>query len=503
MSKELFPPRFSTASGFAGLACATSGFWTDCVHQCDVFAYQSATSGKGGPFGAQLWIVHEATRQYFLISQEGNAVVSKGIASAHAEAENLNPHNRRAVVKFLQERPNCLQWKVVQVSSGESCHSCRSKQILFAEELVARRLLEKGNFCVLFKASYEQTARDAGFNDLPYDITYRLLDKLRLLDPAESPDESKEYTSLVALPGQIENSEYLRGLCEKGELIYVPVQIVTIEALPDMIRDEFLEIVDVPFAVVMDAERSTVLGMARDTRGLTNNSPLINEYEKCAIPAALVKASQHQKAEGIVDSWNLRGAVVFTNIPNIGPLSYAETMWFNVSLIVIVNPARETVLLPARELSSMTNREAFKRCAADYSSVDMQSLRVGYIGAQNESSVAHNFWKVKIQYEELRNKTNLLDFSKTLSLKRVEDGCDLDPCCLGEPMTPVQRRTTSHYNGVIKSPTLSAGSPEFLGSLPAVALDLSLSLSEKPYVEPTYVEPTYVEPNYVEPGCKK
>ena len=130
-------------------------FWKTILNQSDLFAYNSVNNGKGGPFGAQLWLFHSQKNQYILVGtqekyEDSNAVLLKGFASAHAEAENLSIENRIHIYEFLKTHKN-EAWKVIQISSGESCPSCRSKQILFANELIQNKLINKNDFYIFLK----------------------------------------------------------------------------------------------------------------------------------------------------------------------------------------------------------------------------------------------------------------------------------------------------------------------------------------------------------------
>ena len=88
--------------------------WKILLDQSDNFAFKTAIDQKGGPFGAQLWLYNPEKKQLVLVGEEdSNAVVSKGIASAHAEAERKEgmPHGDQhtigrypAEVRLEQER---------------------------------------------------------------------------------------------------------------------------------------------------------------------------------------------------------------------------------------------------------------------------------------------------------------------------------------------------------------------------------------------------------------
>ena len=89
---------------------------------------------KVGRLVRSSWLYHPERvsnfSRYASAARKFNTVVSKGIASAHAESENLSPEKRKAVFEFLKDS-NRKGWHVVQVSSGESCpHADPSKLFL-------------------------------------------------------------------------------------------------------------------------------------------------------------------------------------------------------------------------------------------------------------------------------------------------------------------------------------------------------------------------------------
>ncbi|MGB4107914.1 MAG: hypothetical protein WBK55_08980 [Alphaproteobacteria bacterium] len=366
-------------------------FWRMMLDQSDNFSYQTANNNKGGPFGAQLWLVREGNKptEYILSGdgdrlEDSNAVVSKGIASAHAEAENLSPMQRLQVMRFLA-RNKGQGWQVVQVSSGESCQSCRTKQVLFAEELIQNGLIERGGFHVVYKATFQQTKRDANFSDAEYDMTFRAISELGILDQKDG---------LLGLEATFKRSPVTSRLLDAGELIYVPVHETWWEDVPNVVRD-CMKLAE-PVAVII-APDGNVLAVRHDD---VSNPATLNFPEDRAIMRALHTAARNQRSAGIFESWNLGGAKLYTNISEIGP-SYGETLWYNLSSINIVpGKASDTINFLARELPHLSNREAFKLAAMEYNAPG-SPISVRYLGAENGANAAHMLWKAKMAHEGL------------------------------------------------------------------------------------------------------
>ena len=115
MSSTAFTsPRYLRARGETALPENLPGKvenWAGFAENSDDFALATADAGKGGPFGAQLWLARTAdgNTDYHPVYggeedyNDSNAVVSKGQASAHAEAENLSPEKRQARRKFTMQ----------------------------------------------------------------------------------------------------------------------------------------------------------------------------------------------------------------------------------------------------------------------------------------------------------------------------------------------------------------------------------------------------------------
>jgi len=389
----LMTPRYMKAGG---LLPGDGLFWETVLNQSDVFAFHTVQAGKGGPFGAQLWLVNESQERYVLVGtaealEDSNAVISTGRASAHAEAESLCYENRMKVVEFLGGNRDD-GWRVVQVSSGESCPSCRAKQVVFADELIELGLIPSDGFCVVFKATYEQTRRDAGFHDAPYDQAFRAIAALNLL---ESQD------GLFGLEAALNGEGKWASQVRDGELVYIPVGRVGEGDVSGEIQELFERAGETPIAVVVRGDGS-ILSVGREGRDAERDA--INAPERSAMVSALYEAAAVLRAQGRFEAWDLDGASVYTNISAIGPMGYSESLWYNLSGIKVVRDFESGAIDErAREMPGLSNAELFAQVAGEYDSESMP-LRVSYGGDLERASVAHLLWKAKMRMEELASE---------------------------------------------------------------------------------------------------
>lgn len=415
-------------------------FWIAMLDESDNFAFKTARDGHGGPFGAQLWLVQPDQDRYVIVGarnhlEDANAVISKGLASAHAESENLSPANRQRAIDFLEARRD-ENWHVVQVSSSESCQSCRAKQVLFANELIARGLIEDGHFHIVFKASYGQTKRDADFNDAPYDMTFRAIEHLGVLDHDDG---------LFGLEDTLRSDPTTLALIEAGELIYNAVSRTTQADLPSGVRAAFEDADDRPLALVTSPDGNEIL--ATGTAERDSEPDGVHRYDKTALLAALHQASERKRQAGVFESWDLNGAQLITNVRDVGPLAYAETLWCNLSNITIVqDTASEAVDLAAREDPQQPNRDLFKAVAAEYNSAETP-VRTRFLGNPDDANAAHRYWAAHVARERMldRQAERLRDLGD-LDVRLV-DGSRFDLAQLVET-----GRRHSHYDGKQAAP---------------------------------------------------
>ncbi len=431
----LTTPRYQAAqSGTPGNPL----FWDTVLDQSDLFAYNTVSCGKGGPFGAQLWLVHAAKDHYVLVGtaqepEDSNAVVSKGRASAHAEAENLSPEKRAEVIRFLEGHRD-EGWQMVQVSSGESCPSCRSKQVLLANELIGRGLLRENDFHVIFKATYAQTKRDAGFNDAPYDQAFRAIAELGVFDTDEG---------LLGLEAALMSNETAAAQIKSGELVYIAVDHANSSDLPEGVDSILRRAGSQPVAIIVRTDGS-ILSSAVDQRSLGGDA--MNRPEKTALVGALYQAAANlREDEGKFESWDLEGARLFTNVRDIGPMAYSESLWYNLSGISVVDEYTDAAVdCVAQELPGTGNAELFKQVAADYDD-PASPLKVIFHGDPEEASVAHLLWKAKMAMETLQNR-------QAERLSALEEGANLCIQYIDGTLASLARlvcssRQSSHYDG--------------------------------------------------------
>jgi hypothetical protein len=393
-------------------------FWRTLVEQSDIFAYSTAKKGadgfpKGGPFGAQLWLWHEEQGPVLVGTADhpeaSNAVVSKGLASAHAEAENLSPENRDKVIEFLanEKAKGRDGWKVVQVSSGESCPACRSKQVLFALELEKRGLIRRGDFHVAFKATYEQTQQVAGFNDEPYDNTFRVMDGLL---QNKSMHHMSDFDKAVGKA--VERDRHLNYMYHSGKIVHVPVLWGQVnEKAPRKLAQIFKTETNFgggfvsPSAAIISRDGQRILGVGRENRVGEGNGKKSYAFESGAVVRAIHAASAELRQEGQFNSWDLNGAILLTNIFDLGPLAFSEALWSNLSAIVLLQNLADSNPGAVREFIGVTNSTLFNMVAADYNSDD-SPVRVTHLGAKLDST-AHQLWQAQQSQEEILSEQAL------------------------------------------------------------------------------------------------
>lgn len=360
-----FTPRWETANA------EVSGnplFWDTVLEESDNFADNTVRAKKGGPFGAQLWAYNKKTGEYVLFGtgkekQSSNAVISKGLASAHAEAENLSEVNRNIVKKFLGKyQTEDKDWEIIQASSGESCPSCRAKQTLFAQELRREGLIGKDGFSVIYKTIYEQTKWIARFDDKPFDTAFRAANQLGI---------TRKKSGLLVFEAALRRNKKTREMIKSGELVYTPVNEIHAREVSEDLRTQFEGAQGKPFAAVLSAD-GQILSSAADTRG--DN---IGQFENGAIMRALHAAARAQKGR-TNKPWDLKRAKLITNIRDIGPGAYAESLWYNLSGIDVVKKfTSKDVDRAAREVEGQSNRKTWRQVAAEYGA-DESAIRVRF-----------------------------------------------------------------------------------------------------------------------------
>lgn len=317
-------------------------FLSTCLQATDSFARANVLSGRGGPFGASLHILDLDTHEAFPVGGlAANAVLETGLASQHAEAEALCPENQRLLQEKLDllRRRNRHNLVVLCSSSGQSCPACQAKQEIMARDLARCGLLPKGRFVVTYGATFEDTARIAGFNDAPY-----VLDNLRrLYDPAAP-----------------------QGM--------VGIRHVSLEECPEQVRKEYASLAAHGRAVAL-LKGPYVLSHGVDERA--------EDLFATAEVMAIRKACSMQKDMGVKDGadgrkrldqpWLLGGrpeaphakAVLYTALDAVGPLLMAEAQWAGVGEIVLLQPSQER-----REVPELANHDFARLCWSGYQHPD-------------------------------------------------------------------------------------------------------------------------------------
>ncbi|MEO0392011.1 MAG: hypothetical protein AAF213_02055 [Pseudomonadota bacterium] len=254
------------------------------LNALDQFAADHVRTGKGGPFGAALRLYDATLDQWISVAgPAGNAVLTKGIGSAHAEAETLDQTTVQAVLAYRDQHPS-HHLHLLQLSTAESCPACRAKQVTFMHQLMARGWPEDWPMVVAFGATYEQTAAIAGFNDRPYD------------------EDLKRPTPALMTIHQTTHDQLAFEVVKDW-----PFAAITV-------GDEVISLIDRPGPLAMEV-------------------------------AAIQAAAQHQRAQGQDQPWRLdhhHPARLITSADAVGPLMWTECQWAAVGEIILVTDMPST-----------------------------------------------------------------------------------------------------------------------------------------------------------------
>ncbi|MBV6633963.1 MAG: hypothetical protein KI792_13135 [Alphaproteobacteria bacterium] len=327
----------------------------------DQIATENVRAGKGGPFAAEL-LIHDVTENDLitLAGPSGNAVLSKGIASAHAEAETLTPEAADKALDYLRAHRS-HELHLIQLSSAESCPACRAKQMVFMYDLHARGWPTDGVLQVAFGASYEETAEIAGFNDKPY-----------------HDDMARE-----------------------GGPQMISLQRCAMDELPDIVRDAVPH--DQPFAAVLDPQPNGELALCVCDEP-TGDDPLLTMEVQ-----ALQASAMMRQAEGYDEPWNLGKdgpAILLTTAHEPGALMMTDGQWAGISTILFINEPPRT----PPETRAMGNFELMKLAGAAYN-VEGSPLRVRHMatGTFDLTNQAQHVWRDEIVSSDPTRLYNGLD----------------------------------------------------------------------------------------------
>ena len=258
---------------------ALPGLLHDRLRACDDCAVENVRAGLGGPFGASLH-VYDGSDLIDVAGPVGNAVLSTGLASAHAEDRVMVPENVEKLRDVL--RRVGAEASVYVVSSAESCPACHAKLEILARSLVHDGLLAVGRFHVLYGATYDDTHAVAGFNDAPY------------------------HTDMTKAPGERLIAVEQRNLGE----------------CPQHFREALAQ----GHAVIAGNDGYHFIG--HDARG--------DDVVATAEISVIRKACRAEQASGSLTPWDLEGGVLYSPAAAVGPLMYAEAQWANISRIALV-----------------------------------------------------------------------------------------------------------------------------------------------------------------------
>lgn len=280
---------------------ALLGLLHDRLRACDDCAVENVRAGLGGPFGASLH-VYDGSDLIDVAGPVGNAVLSTGLASAHAEDRVMVPENVEKLRDVL--RRVGAGASVYVVSSAESCPACHAKLEILARSLVHDGLLGAGRFHVLYGATYDDTRDVAGFNDAPY------------------------HTDMTKAPGER----------------LIAVQSCT----PDECPARFRAALEQGHAVIASPDGYHFVGV--DAR----SSDVVATAEISAIRAAC----RAEQTSGSPTPWDLEGAVLYSPAQALGPLMYAEAQWANIGRITLL------AMASAQEAADIGNDDFFGVVAA-------------------------------------------------------------------------------------------------------------------------------------------
>lgn len=319
------------------------------LKKTDEFAEANVKRGDGGPFGASLHVFSENIHQKWLNvgPLAANAVLKKGMASAHAENEVMSPENVNELKATLTKCGSGAM--VVLASSGESCPACHAKEEILARTLKAEGLIEDSQqFLVIHGATYEQTRTVAGFNDEPYLLDMQKPEDQRLVKAAEA----------------------------------------AVADVPEAVANIFAA-AETPVAVVV--KDGKVLGFGFADRE--------NDLMATAEVSALRDACTRRKDAGQDQPWNLEGATLYTSTKDAGPLAYAECLWANVTSFVTVNHPRQAEFA-TQEAPGIDNKALFAVVANRPYNGYKSAIHVADFsqGFENRAQLA---WKEKIEAERV------------------------------------------------------------------------------------------------------
>lgn len=326
------------------------------LKRLDHFAADSVRAGTGGPFGAELFVFDATAGELISLSgPQGNAVLSKGIGSAHAEAETLTADSERRALDLLTQRPD-NDLRLVQVSSAESCPACRAKQIAFLHRLRDQGWPKDQRLEVVFSVTYEESALVGGFNDKPYHE-----------DMVE-----RDRSQLITL----------------RELIFNDLPL----AIRRAVETAGLDGSDQPFAAVSLPDPDHPKRQRIIVRG--SGDPAAGHFT--VEVKAMHDGASLRRAVGAATPWNLAEqgkALLVTTARAVGPLMTTDGHWSGISEIWLVQDRPPT----QAESPLVDNAELMRRARLPYNHPDadlrVRVIPTGCYGLVNE---AQHVWRDEV-----------------------------------------------------------------------------------------------------------
>lgn len=421
-----------------------STFWQFMLEQSDVFAHDMSQGQKAG-LGAQLWLYNPEHESFVFVGQNRQSKISPAEipndpVRGRAEIVNLSAKNRQTVIDFLTKNAG-QGWKLVQLSSGESCPNARARQHLFAEELIERGLMDRGDFHVVFRASFSQTRRDSRLDNEPYDNAFRLMNRLHVFSA---------HGGLRCLRDTFSKNADIHNLLNEGRLITTGVESMSSTQLDDKVKTVFDVVGDRPLAIIVNAQGDKILGIGLDKRGSGGEQTI--DVEHTAIIEAIRQAAEINHESGMIAPWNMSDARLLTNIGDIGPASYARALTSHLPNIEIVEEyTSETIDILARELPWQSNKITFSMVAGIYN-YDGSPIRTTFVGDKIDAYFATLYKSSPLSCEDIQRpdlqSNNVLDNGKIYQI----DGTAIDVTDVMSSRNDTKTRTISPDTGDDLSP---------------------------------------------------
>ena len=343
------------------------------LQKTDDHALENVRKNIGGPFGARFVIVTEDGEIHPVGDLVGNAVVSSGIASRHAESENWTQNWDTLVSKLVDLKGT--RKVLIELSSAESCINCHTKQELGFEKLRAMGLLQENDEGrVVFGTPYRQTADIAGFNDLVYLLALQNLKDIELDAGDHNPLTDPDIQEGKGLASQFSH------------------ETLDIDDIPEDVAD-IIRLAESPVVIVV--REGEIFSVGRDKRyEHFTLTPEVVALQNACIAYRKQLRQQYidagQDVPEVLESWNLGGAdkgvKVYTSTAEIGPAMLSEGYWSNALNFVTVKHDRQAEWT-TRESSEFSNDELLTMIALHLHEKNGSSNHVHHSQTENKAQI--------------------------------------------------------------------------------------------------------------------